>query len=288
VRVLLRFRNRFPGLREGFEALGHEVIEADGPADLCVMDFVDAARRIRETRALRKRTPLILWSRDAPWHRGINRRRLFFMRLLRPFDAYAAHSMQGAQAFGPRTLYCANAARESVYNVSTERLAAMRDPAAFQWDVSFVGNLDVQRYPEHARRAAFLAALKDRLGGLKVHFGGGDDVELVRTSRINLSVLAACDAGPEKSWGLPERCYGVPASGGFLLSDRRQHAAHDFDPAEWADFEGLEECVARIRHFLAHPDEARAIAERAHARVQREHLYRHRAARLIDFAADAR
>ena len=289
MRVLLRFRNGFPGLAEGFAALGHEVLTSpDEPADLCIMDFVDAARRIGETRAQRRRGRLILWSRDAPWHRGISRRRLLAMRLLRPFDGYAAHSMQNAERYASRPLYCPNAARESVYHVSPARLAAMRDPASYDWDVAFSGNLDVQRYPEHRARAEFLAALKDRLRDLKVSFGAAENVELVRRSRINLSVMAACDAGAEKSWGLPERCYGVPAAGGFLLSDRRRHAAQDFRDDEWADFQDLEDCVRRIRHFLVHPHEARAIAERAHARVQREHLYRHRAERLIDFAAHAR
>jgi spore maturation protein CgeB len=285
VRVLLRFRQPFPGLREGFEALGHQVV--DGPhAELCIADFVDCARRLRETLALK--IPLVVWSRDAPWHRGISRRRLLAMRWLKPYAGYAAHSLQGADGFSRRVLYCANAAREAVYNADAPRLAAMRDASAYDWDVSFVGNLDVQRYPEHSRRAEFLAALKDRLPGLRVFLGAHGDVEVIRRSRINLSVGAACDAGREPSWGLPERCYGVPAAGGFLLSDRRKHAADDFAADEWADFDGLEECAARIRHFLAHPLEARAIAERAHARVQREHLYRHRAARLLDFAADAR
>jgi hypothetical protein len=69
--------------------------------------------------------------------------------------------------------------------------------------------------------------------------------EIVRTSRINLSTYAACDAGAEPSWGLPERCYGVPASGGFLLADRRRHAPEDFADGERAEYEDLEECVAK-------------------------------------------
>jgi spore maturation protein CgeB len=114
-----------------------------------------------------------------------------------------------------------------------------------------------------------------------------EQLEIIRRSRINLSALAACDAGSGRSWGLPERCYGVPACGGFLLSDARRHAGDDFSVDERAQFEGLDDCVERIRHFLARPQAMRAIAERAHARVQSEHLYRHRAARLIDFSKHA-
>ena len=115
-----------------------------------------------------------------------------------------------------------------------------------------------------------------------------EQLEIIRTSRINLSAVAACDAGSEPSWGLPERCYGVPACGGFLLSDRRRHAAEDFADGERAEYDGLEDCVAKIRHFIARFDESRAIAERARARVARDHGYRNRAARLLDFARHAR
>jgi spore maturation protein CgeB len=176
--------------------------------------------------------------------------------------------------------------------VEPAALAAMRNAGSYVWDVSFFGNLDVSRYREHARRAEFLHVLRGRLDpfGLKVLFrdasGLSDDEqrEIVRTSRINLSTVAACDAGEEPSWGLPERCYGVPACGGFLLSDRRRHAPQDFAEDERAEYDGLDDCVAKIRHYLAHFDEARAIAERAQARVAREHGYRHRAQRLLDCA----
>lgn len=43
----------------------------------------------------------------------------------------------------------------------------------------------------------------------------------------------------------------------------------------------IDECVARIRHYLAHPDEARAITEAAHRRVMRDHTYKRRAQYLL-------
>lgn len=299
--MLLNFRSGFAGLREGFEALGHEVIEnrwdgANG-ASICVADFVDCVRRLRRTmahaRALRAESvPLIALARDAPWHRGVHRLRLAAAAALRPFDGYATHSMQQAGRFASRTLYCPNAARESVYHASRSQLEAMRDPAWYRWDVSFIGNLDAARYPEHRRRAEFFAALQDRLSplGLRAMFrdSGGlsveEQVDIVHRTRINLSAIAACDAGPEPSWGLPERCYGVPACGGYLLSDRRRHAIEDFADDERREFESLDDCVAAIRSALVDHAGTRGVAERAHARVVSSHLYRHRAERLIDFA----
>jgi spore maturation protein CgeB len=307
-KVLLNFRGSFAGLREGFEALGHEVIEDSWAPDagalagaaLCVADFVDSARKVQRTLDLKKRlaragVPYIALNRDAPFNRGVHPARLAAMAWLKPFDGYASHSMQAAERYSARTLYCPNAARESVYHVTDAELAAMRDPGRFRWDVSFFGNLDARRYREHARRAEFLHVLAGQLEKmrLKILFrdSGGMTVaeqrEIIGASRINLSAVAACDAGAEPSWGLPERCYGVPASGGFLLSDRRRHAAQDFAGDERAEYESIEDCVANIRHFLDRFGEARAIAERARARVARDHGYRNRAARLLDFARHA-
>jgi spore maturation protein CgeB len=307
-RIILNFRSGFPGLREGFEALGHEVVEnqwtpeaaALQGAALCVADFVDCARRLRRTLALKARlaragVPFVALNRDAPFNRGIHRARLAAVAWLKPFDGYASHSMQSAGRFAARALYCPNAAREALYHADQARLAAMRDPAWYRWDVSFIGNLDARRYREHARRVEFLHVLKGNLEAqnLQILFRDGAElseagqVDIIARSRINLSTIAACDAGSEPSWGLPERCYGVPACGGFLLSDRRRHASGDFADDERAEYGSLEECVAKVRHFLGRFGEARAIAERAHARVARDHGYRNRAARLLDFARHA-
>ena len=307
-RVLMNFRGGFAGLREGFEALGCEVIENQwmpGRAalegmELCIADFVDCARRVRRTLALRKRlagarVPFIALNRDAPFNRGLHPARLAALRLLKPFDAYASHSMQDAARYAHRVLYCPNAARESVYRVSDAELAEMRDPSRYRWDVSFFGNIDVARYAEHARRTAFLEALKSRLDGSGIsasfrhssNISSEEQVAIIRSSRINLSTFAGCDAGAEPSWGLPERCYGVPACGGFLLSDRRRHAADDFAADERAEYDGIDDCVRNIRYYLGHFGEARAIAERARARIARDHGYRNRAARLLDFAHHA-
>ena len=187
-------------------------------------------------------------------------------------------------------IYSPNAVWTRCFNLHGHTLAEMRDPVFFEHDVSFLGNMDGARYREHAERARFFAALRPRLDAMGIrhyiaHSSGIDEetqIRVIQRSRINLSYRSSCDHGGTLSWGLPERCYGVPARGGFLLTDERRHAADDFDlSTEWAGFTDMDDCLAKIRYYLNRFDLARNIAEAAHARVIRDHTYEKRAGHLI-------
>jgi spore maturation protein CgeB len=309
-RVLFNFGGRHPGLAEGFGELGIEVLHdqwqpADVELDGCRLALVEteaAVRRPWQARRLHRRLqdagiPLALVDRDAPWYKGLRPRRLTWFRAIAGADLYATHSLQGCARFRYPALYLANAAYRSRYHLHDASLAAMRQPDWYRWDVAFVGNLDSGRYREHRARVARLQDLEGQLiaGGRRVRFahaadlGPGEDVEIIQRSRINLQLGAAADDAGAVSWGLPERCYGIPACGGFLLSDRRLHAADDFLPgAEWAEFVPDAEhrdLMARIEQFLGDLPAARTVAEAAHRRVLAEHGYVHRAQRLLDWAA---
>jgi spore maturation protein CgeB len=268
--------------------------------DACVVNFNEAVRHPLALWILKRRlpqgVPVVGIDRDAPWQMGFRKRRLRLLAWLRILDIYASHTLQPLKfRFAPVTLYLANAAYTREYNLGNATLGALRDPAQYQYDVSFVGNMDGTRYKEHAKRAEFMAELEGKLKALGVNcyfrdtrdFPHGDQSKLVQTSRINLNYRSSADHGPEKSWGLPERCYGVPARGGFLLSDERRHAQDNFAPGkEWASFESLDNCVERIRYYLGHFEESRNIAEAAHLRVMREHTYAARARRLVQAIRD--
>ena len=301
--VVLNFRKGFPPLRDAFEALGFEIAENlwSPPAALlartrlCIVNLYEAARQplravLLKRSAGRCRVPVIAFDRDAPWHMGLRRRRLLLLQLLKPFDIYATHTLQPTYEFAPVKIYNPNAVWTRHFNLHGQSLAAMRDPGFYALDVSFLGNMNGKRYQEHALREAFFAELSQRLKAPGIRFlfsdsAGIPDAEQIRViqrSRINLSYRSSCDHESDGSWGLPERCYGVPARGGFLLSDARRHAADDFDLAtEWASYQGIEDCVEKIRHYLGHFEETRRIAEAAHARVMRQHTYAHRARALI-------
>ena len=308
MRLIVNFRKSFAPMEEALQdagcTLAREVWRADEArrlgAEACLLDFCDAARCLRQVwRLSRSFRPLgialVGIDRDAPWHKGVRRRRLWLMARLRMLDLYASHSLQGAARFAERVLYLPNAARISAYNLGQRSLESLRVAASCEYDVSFIGNLDAARYPEHRARVAFLHALRDRLAGESIRFAlfessgmsTAEQVRVIQASRINLGAGAAADDAAERSWGLPERCYGVPACGGFLLSDARRHAADDFVPGkEWVEYADLEDCVAKARFYLAHFDEARAVAEAAYARVTAQHTYAQRAAALIRAVRD--
>ena len=303
--LIVNYR-RFRPIVEGLRECGYDVLEdVWNPTDEQLADcdgylvcMYLAMKRPVETLRLKSRlrehnVPLIGWNRDAPWNTGARVWRMWWFRTLRVLDIYTAHSMQGANRFARENFYLPNAAWTGAYNLAGRTLEELRDPAHYLYDLSFVGNLDAVKYPEFSRRAEFFNALEQRLAplGICTCFRQGlgmpvaEQVEIIQRSRININFGAACDDGPEKSWGLPERCYGVPACGGFLLSDYRRHASNDFVPGlEWASFDNLDDCVDKVRFYLSHFDESRTIAERAHARVFRDHTYTHCAARLIDAA----
>ncbi len=308
--VLFGLQTRSDMFADAFHNLGYEVVTTgDRPnsavlarAELCFVSLYHGVRNPWSALKLKWRlrragVPLIGLDRDAPWHMGRLVRQLKLFEWLRILDIYATHTLQPTYRFAPRVIYSPNAVWVRHFNLHGRTLEEMRDPSFFRWDVSFVGNMDGKRYKEHAERQRFLEALRPRLEtlGLRVLFcnSGGmseqEQIEVIQRSIINLNYRSSCDhrsrSGVEMSWGLPERCYGVPARGGFLLSDERRHAADDFDLArEWASYRDFEDCIARIRYFLDHFPETRTIAEAAHARVMRDHTYERRAEKLVAVA----
>ncbi|MBF0214352.1 MAG: glycosyltransferase family 1 protein [Magnetococcales bacterium] len=300
--ILMGFRRPFVPLEESLIAQGERLIpwipgtklpEEARRADAAVLDFTEAARHLvsvfRLTRQLHQRgKPVATLNRDAPWNKGVRARRIWALRQLRIADIHLTHALQG-QTVAPRTHYFPNAADLARYHLHGASLDQLRDPDRYRYAVSFIGNIDDARYPEHRPRMALLRPLQSRLASLGIalelfHSEGmslPQQVEVIQRSRINLNLGAACDHGGERSWGLPERCYGVPACGGFLLSDARHHATEDFTPdEEWIDFTTLDSCVSRIQALLGDFPRTRRIAEAAHRRVLADHTYACRARTL--------
>lgn len=293
-------------LWQGLEARGVATVEQVWEPDDtllsrslgCVVWFYDCLRHPYKIWRLRQRlarhgVPLFAWNRDAPHYLNRKPWRLDLLNRFRLLDIYATHTLADERRqFADTVLYFPNAADVESYGLGAEEattLAAMRNAGHYEWDVSFFGAMDGTRYKEMLGRQVFFESLSLHLQERGIHHlfrEAGDmtvknQVQLIQCSRINLNFGASCEYGAPFASGLPERCYGIPAAGGFLLCDRRTHARDDFAPGHnWAEFDGVDDCVSQIEHWLSHFEAARDLAERCHHHVMENHTYAHRAERL--------
>jgi hypothetical protein len=104
---------------------------------------------------------------------------------------------------------------------------------------------------------------------------------------INRSVINLGMGGIEYSESLTNvktRDFEIPGTGGglYLTSYNPDLAQHFVVGQEIACYRNRDEMLELCRYYLAHPDEARAMADRARERCLREHRWLHRYLRLLD------
>lgn len=105
--------------------------------------------------------------------------------------------------------------------------------------------------------------------------------DIYRRARIGLNAHPEI-AGP---YAAILRLFEITGSGCLLVTDDRVNLADLFLPGqEVVTYRDVDECLARLEYYLAHPDEAAAIARRGQERTYREHLFSHRAARILELA----
>ena len=308
--LIMNHSGFLPPMRYALSELGVEFAYESwdpSPRDLshalgCHVWFYDVIRKpwriYRLARRLRRhRVPLIAWNRDAPHYLNYDMpRRRWMLDLadrLRLLDIYATHTLVDHRQFAQRVLYLPNAADTRAYHLNgpeREVFNRLRKWGSYRYDVSFFGGMNGRQYKEDAARERFFGELGRRLGARGISFlfreaaglSVGEQIELVQASRINLNFGARCEYLAPVASGLPERCYGIPACGGFLLCDRRTHARDDFSPgSDWAEYDGVDDCVSKIEYWLSNFDAARDLAERCYAKVRSHHTYEHRAARYL-------
>ena len=268
------------------------------PALGCVVDFYMCMRypvaHLKLKRYLnRAGIPMLAWNRDAPHYLNRAAWRLKLMEKIHFIDIYATHTLIDDRRFAEVQIYLPNAADTDSYHITrpSEVFSRMSHPEHYLYDVTFFGGMNGSRYKEDQARQVFFQALAERLESqsLRYLFVEGqalsvtEQIELVQASRINLNYGARCEYGVSTASGLPERCYGIPACGGFLLSDRRTHSETDFTLGfDWAEFVDFEDCVAKIQYWLKNFKESRKIAGNAYETVHTRHTYKKRAEQLID------
>ncbi|MEO0475283.1 MAG: glycosyltransferase [Planctomycetota bacterium] len=81
------------------------------------------------------------------------------------------------------------------------------------------------------------------------------------------------------------RVFEVPACGGFLLTQPAENLHTYLAPSrDCATFDSVDDLVERVRYYLRHEDERRAIAEQGYRRTLTEHTYAARFASIFEQA----
>ena len=98
-----------------------------------------------------------------------------------------------------------------------------------------------------------------------------------RDSKINLNItLRGIHSG------IPLRAFDIMGSGGFLLSNFQADFLEHFVPGEdFVFYENREDLIRKVKYYLSHEDERRAIAQNGHDKVAAEHTYRHRVREMM-------
>lgn len=117
-----------------------------------------------------------------------------------------------------------------------------------------------------------------------------DCVRIYNASKINLNLHSSISSKELVSGGdfVNPRTFELAACGAFQLVDRRELMPDLFTDDELVTFGSMDELREKIATYL-HDDAARkAVAEKARARVLRDHTYQRRMQTLLEFVASRR
>jgi spore maturation protein CgeB len=107
-------------------------------------------------------------------------------------------------------------------------------------------------------------------------------VEIINRSVINLGMGGI--GYSERATNVKGRDFEIPGTGGgvYLTSFNPDLAQSFVVGEEIVCYSNREEMLELVRYYLAHPEEARAIAARGRERCLREHRWLHRYLKVLE------
>jgi len=110
----------------------------------------------------------------------------------------------------------------------------------------------------------------------------------VRASRICLGINSEAVRGSSSGDLMSQRSFEIPASGGFMIHERNDEVLSFYEEGrEIICFDGSDELVDGVRHYLEHPDERLAMAAAGHLRCAPAYTYDERMKQCLRFHAIA-
>lgn len=107
---------------------------------------------------------------------------------------------------------------------------------------------------------------------------GRDMYRLYQRSRIAINRHGEISGGAMNNL----RCFEATGSGCLLLTENSYNVREFFDPDEVVTYDSQEDCIAKLRYYLDHPEEAAAIATRGQSRTLKNHGYQQRMVRVSE------
>lgn len=211
---------------------------------------------------------------------GIEAYDVFFTK-----ERYALHALEsvGLRNLHYLPMYCVPSMHHPITLTSEERLRYARP-------ISFVGS----RYPYRERLVKELLDFPIKLWGggwrraespdIRSHVAGGPVWGRAKLAVYSGSTLSLNHHHPLNDIvGVNTRAFELAASGVCQVADLKEELPALFKPGEEVvTYRDLEELKRYLTYYLAHPDEAHAIADNARKRALREHTLRHRVEEMLD------
>lgn len=169
----------------------------------------------------------------------------------------------------------------------------------FECEVSFIGTYS-------PKKEAWLSALKESLPEINLKIWGeqwfksksaalknciqytavlGDLYAVaIQCSKINLGILSEQIAGASSGDLITSRTFHIPASNGFMLHERNEESlAYFHENIEAGFFNGPDELITQVKHFLSNELLREKIKSEGHAKALREHSLDDRARTVINY-----
>jgi len=299
MRVLLLFPmadgQTGPAIKHAFEQLGHTVMAVDAkrqPGMSYVVahkfkpDLIFCSRTVALTThviRIKKKFPnttTCVWNLDTRYN-ICDWRHLF--PLIEACDYYfvvASRLIPEWRKINPNTHWLPQGVQDEVYD--KPRAITGEDRQKYTCDVCWAGS---RAYP-HEFRGAFLDAVS-RMGVSFKQWGcnGAPRVyneehnKMVALSKINL----AMSGWPENEKYTSVRNYKIMGAGGFCLELGRRGLQEMFSLDILNVYATPLGLVERIRHWLSHDEERKAVAERGYKWVHANATYTHRIQMALDY-----
>lgn len=104
----------------------------------------------------------------------------------------------------------------------------------------------------------------------------------ILSSKINLGLLHERVEGASSGDKITSRTFHIPGTGGFMLHERTEEIGQYFEEDKEAVlFSDQEELIQKIKFYLEHEADRKAIAKQGHQRALKEHSLDHRARLLV-------